>query len=207
MIGLFAVYWHFWFSRVLDRANSAERPRFRGFHRSNHRLFVHFFCLTNSTQHPHSSEMGGSSAFRAGRAEPASVLDLIMQRQQEGAYLTNTEVIDRPLMRVTIDAAAMREYEAVEAAGFPNRQDPPPNAGLNENVEFNVSNGLITGYHFCRKTTKTSRCGGCRVVYYCGQEHQSIDRAAHKAACSKIRRERTRLEVQETTPSCSCRRY
>jgi hypothetical protein len=70
---------------------------------------------------------------------------------------------------------------------------------VNPNVEFNISNGLVEGCHFCRKTENTSRCSGCKVVYYCGSEHQTIDRAAHKSACSKIKKERVRLEAQETT--------
>jgi hypothetical protein len=62
-----------------------------------------------------------------------------------------------------------------------------------------VSNGLVKGCHLCRKTENVSRCSGCKVVYYCGSKHQAIDRAAHKSACSKIKKERVRLEAQEIT--------
>lgn len=91
----------------------------------------------------------------------------------------------------------MREYEADKAAGFPNSQQTTP--PVNQNVEFNISNGLVVGCHFCRTTTNSSRCGGCKVVYYCSSEHQTIDRPAHKAACNKIKKERVRLEAQEIT--------
>ncbi|KAH4304354.1 MYND-type zinc finger protein samB [Parastagonospora nodorum] len=90
-----------------------------------------------------------------------------------------------------------REFKAAEVAGSPNRHDLPHKPNANQTVVFNVSNGLIEGCHFCRATTNTSRCGACRVVSYCSREHQAIDRAAHKAACSKIKKERAKLEAEE----------
>jgi hypothetical protein len=65
-------------------------------------------------------------------------------------------------------------------------------------MNFNVSVSLIAGCHFCRSTTNLSRCGGCRVLSYYGQEHRAIDRATHKAACSKIKKEPTKFEAGET---------
>jgi hypothetical protein len=44
-----------------------------------------------------------------------------------------------------------------------------------------------------------SRCGGCKAVSYCGQEHQKADRPSHKAFCSKIKKAHAKLEAQEIT--------
>jgi hypothetical protein len=86
------------------------------------------------------------------------------------------------------------------AAASPNHQQGRPgHTEVTRSVTFNVSNGLITGCHFCRQVNNTSRCGGCKVVSYCSQEHQTTDRAAHKASCNRIKKERIRLEAQEVT--------
>lgn len=107
------------------------------------------------------------------------------------------EVVGRPLTHCVKDSAGIREYKAAEAVGFPDSQTEPRNP--NVSIESNVSNRLIEGCHLCRSTTNTSRCGGCKVVSYCSQEHQVIDRPAHNAACSKTKKERTRLEAQDIT--------
>ncbi|KAH6974353.1 hypothetical protein BKA56DRAFT_689905, partial [Ilyonectria sp. MPI-CAGE-AT-0026] len=41
------------------------------------------------------------------------------------------------------------------------------------------------------------RCSGCQVVYYCGRDHQTSDRASHKKWCQGIKKARTRLEREE----------
>lgn len=38
----------------------------------------------------------------------------------------------------------------------------------------------------CDKTEKTFRCAGCKVVFYCGKEHQKEDWPLHKAICKKV---------------------
>jgi len=37
----------------------------------------------------------------------------------------------------------------------------------------------------CGTTDGTSRCARCRVVFYCGKEHQVADWASHKVLCKK----------------------
>jgi hypothetical protein len=91
----------------------------------------------------------------------------------------------------------MANYRADEAAGLPNSQ--PDNSNAVQPVAFEISNKLMLGCHVCDKATDISRCGGCKVVYYCSQEHQARDRDAHKGYCSKIKKGRTRLEAQEIT--------
>ena len=41
---------------------------------------------------------------------------------------------------------------------------------------------------FCNSESDLSRCGSCRVVHYCGREHQLADRESHKDACIKIKK-------------------
>jgi hypothetical protein len=96
------------------------------------------------------------------------------------------------------DAIALGEFKAVDAAGFPDHDELPHKPNTNQTMNFNVSVSLIAGCHFCRSTTNLSRCGGCRVLSYYGQEHRAIDRATHKVACSKIKKEPTKLEAGET---------
>jgi hypothetical protein len=73
----------------------------------------------------------------------------------------------------------------------------PDDPNGSKRIEFRVSSGLINGCPVCRKTANTSRCGGCRVVSYCGPEHHAQDWPAHKPFCSKIKKARLRLEAQD----------
>jgi hypothetical protein len=40
---------------------------------------------------------------------------------------------------------------------------------------------------------------GYKVVHYCSQEHQTVDRVAHKTFCNRIKKERVHLEAQDVT--------
>lgn len=51
----------------------------------------------------------------------------------------------------------------------------------------------------CGKKDDLLRCSGCQVVYYCGQEHQAIDRKIHKSGCTKTRKARVNLDKEEQT--------
>ena len=41
------------------------------------------------------------------------------------------------------------------------------------------------------------KCSKCRVVYYCNAEHQKEDFSRHKSLCSKIKKARSRIVVEE----------
>ncbi|KAI1270864.1 hypothetical protein F5Y07DRAFT_384913 [Xylaria sp. FL0933] len=45
--------------------------------------------------------------------------------------------------------------------------------------------------------TRLLLCGGCKVVHYCGVEHQRKHRSEHKAACTSIVKYRVKLEQEE----------
>lgn len=49
----------------------------------------------------------------------------------------------------------------------------------------------------CGRKDGVSRCTGCRVVFYCGKEHQSADRPGHKAACEEVKQARDDFERQD----------
>ncbi|KAJ5372374.1 Zinc finger MYND-type [Penicillium concentricum] len=56
---------------------------------------------------------------------------------------------------------------------------------------------LPSGCGVCGKKDGVLRCSGCRVMMYCGVEHQTADRQEHKSACSAIRRCRVAMEKEE----------
>jgi hypothetical protein len=64
---------------------------------------------------------------------------------------------------------------------------------------FNISTNLIRGCaaQSCHKTKDLSRCSACKVVQYCGRDHQSADRAAHRSTCSKVKKATANLEKEE----------
>ncbi|WAO90097.1 MYND-type zinc finger protein samB [Fusarium falciforme] len=51
----------------------------------------------------------------------------------------------------------------------------------------------------CRKQEDLIRCPGCLVVYYCGRDHQAIDRKLHEEGCTKTEKALARLEKEEQT--------
>lgn len=64
---------------------------------------------------------------------------------------------------------------------------------------FNVSQGLVTGCVVCKRRDNLSRCGGCKVVSYCGRDHQASDRPQHKAFCNKMKKAQAKLDEEEVT--------
>ncbi|KOS38461.1 hypothetical protein ACN38_g10722 [Penicillium nordicum] len=54
-----------------------------------------------------------------------------------------------------------------------------------------------SGCGVCGKEDGVLRCSGCKVMMYCGVEHQTAHRGEHKSACSAIRRCRVAMEKQE----------
>ncbi|KAH7073745.1 hypothetical protein BKA63DRAFT_491720 [Paraphoma chrysanthemicola] len=73
-----------------------------------------------------------------------------------------------------------------------NSHSMPPQA-------FNISTRLIQGCtaRKCTKTSNLSRCAACKVVYYCGREHQTSDRPSHRSFCSKIKKAQAGFEQEE----------
>ncbi len=58
----------------------------------------------------------------------------------------------------------------------------------------------------CKTTDNVRRCQSCKVAFYCGQEHQMIDRALHKEPCVSIKKSlkniaRMEFEIQEESLS------
>lgn len=51
----------------------------------------------------------------------------------------------------------------------------------------------------CSQTSNLLLCGGCKVVSYCGVEHQTSDRPSHKSVCKEVKKTREKLEREETT--------
>ncbi|KGO37184.1 Zinc finger, MYND-type [Penicillium expansum] len=56
---------------------------------------------------------------------------------------------------------------------------------------------LSSGCGVCGKKDGVLCCSGCKVMMYCGVEHQIAQRQEHKSACSAIRRCRVDMEKEE----------
>ncbi|KAI1097980.1 hypothetical protein F4804DRAFT_325969 [Jackrogersella minutella] len=62
-----------------------------------------------------------------------------------------------------------------------------------------AESGCPVCYSKLRPQTQLLLCGGCKVVRYCGAEHQKRHRPEHKAACTSIIKSRAKLEKEEAT--------
>lgn len=60
-----------------------------------------------------------------------------------------------------------------------------------------VAKELPSGCAVCNQKENLLQCSGCKVLSYCGRDHQVADRPAHKSACSAIRRARGKMEEEE----------
>ncbi|KAJ5780738.1 Zinc finger MYND-type [Penicillium paradoxum] len=56
---------------------------------------------------------------------------------------------------------------------------------------------LPSGCGVCGQQDGVLRCSGCKVMPYCGVDHQKAHRQEHKSACSAIRRSRVAMEKAE----------
>ncbi|GLI79005.1 hypothetical protein PoHVEF18_007327 [Penicillium ochrochloron] len=56
---------------------------------------------------------------------------------------------------------------------------------------------LTSGCQVCGQKEGLLQCSGCKVVSYCGRDHQVADRPLHKSACSAIRKARVKMEHEE----------
>ncbi|KAF2747428.1 hypothetical protein M011DRAFT_402188 [Sporormia fimetaria CBS 119925] len=60
-----------------------------------------------------------------------------------------------------------------------------------------MSKGLETGCAVCQQHENLSRCGACKVVSYCGKEHQVQARATHKWFCNEVKRAQATLDNED----------
>lgn len=56
---------------------------------------------------------------------------------------------------------------------------------------------LPSGCGICRKEDGLFQCSGCKVIQYCGRDHQVTDRPSHKYICTIVKKARTKMEKQE----------
>jgi hypothetical protein len=64
-----------------------------------------------------------------------------------------------------------------------------------------LSSGFTTGCMICSKKDGLKQCVQCKLVYFCGQEHQRSHWPSHKAVCKKIARLRNKLEEKQKAAS------
>ncbi|KAH6669057.1 hypothetical protein B0J14DRAFT_156265 [Halenospora varia] len=60
-----------------------------------------------------------------------------------------------------------------------------------------MSTSLVPHCPVCNKKENLLRCQGCKVMLYCGREHQISDRNRHKSACNSIKKAHNELNRQE----------
>jgi hypothetical protein len=143
--------------------------------------------------------MDGMEALGAANPEKAAeLLDFINKRAAKGRYSTHPSNLITPLNLSATDKAQLDADAAAHEAEGASADPRPRFLKTSETVPFALSPGhLINGCHVCSKQENTSRCGGCKVVWYCGQAHQASDRPAHKSFCTAIKKARVRLDAQE----------
>ncbi|KAI0802197.1 hypothetical protein GGR55DRAFT_701145 [Xylaria sp. FL0064] len=68
-----------------------------------------------------------------------------------------------------------------------------------EDIPFGLAaqSGCPVCSQYLPAQTELLLCSGCKVVRYCGVEHQKKHRSKHKAACTSIVKSRTKLEQEE----------
>ncbi|KAI1266495.1 hypothetical protein F5Y18DRAFT_444957 [Xylariaceae sp. FL1019] len=62
-----------------------------------------------------------------------------------------------------------------------------------------LQSGCPTCFPRLGSQTRLLLCGGCKVVQYCGADHQKEHRPKHKAACASIMKTQAKLEREEAT--------
>jgi hypothetical protein len=125
------------------------------------------------------------------------LMQFIDQRRQEGMFVNSQRSLGLHLVNpFRLDEAALEDYP--DAATNGSFEDPEHrNSDYGKDTPFNVSKGLITGCHVCNKKTGLSRCGACKVVQYCGREHQASDRPIHKRFCNAIKKAQAKYDEEE----------
>jgi hypothetical protein len=56
---------------------------------------------------------------------------------------------------------------------------------------------LVSICPICSRNDNLRRCQGCKVVSYCGRDHQVSDRGDHKRVCNSIKKAREALDLEE----------
>lgn len=73
---------------------------------------------------------------------------------------------------------------------FDDQNSPP--------ILFTISKGLETECVVCHKQEPLDRCAACKVVSYCGGEHQVEDRPKHKRFCTEVKKAQAKLDAEDT---------
>ncbi|CEJ57717.1 hypothetical protein PMG11_06401 [Penicillium brasilianum] len=60
-----------------------------------------------------------------------------------------------------------------------------------------IAKELPSGCAVCNQKEDLLQCSGCKVLSYCGRDHQVADRPAHKSACIAIKKARGKMEEGE----------
>lgn len=60
-----------------------------------------------------------------------------------------------------------------------------------------IAKQLSSGCGVCGQKEGLLQCSSCKVLSYCGRDHQVADRPAHKSACSAIKRARVQMEKEK----------
>lgn len=61
---------------------------------------------------------------------------------------------------------------------------PAPNTSTPDNSNTPATESLACALSSCSKKDNLRRCGACKKVYYCSQDHQRADWGAHKPKCT-----------------------
>jgi len=102
-------------------------------------------------------------------------------------------IVEEPFVNVWVNPVCnkseceMRDRQRIQdmmalVAGDSQGQGAKTGAGIPENILE------ILPCNVCGETEKTMRCGRCKVVAYCGKEHQKADWKVHKRVCASLAR-------------------
>ncbi|KAF7122749.1 hypothetical protein CNMCM5793_000859 [Aspergillus hiratsukae] len=86
------------------------------------------------------------------------------------------------------------EKDEDETMGESGREEQ----GLRVETSSMAPTALPSGCGFCGKKDDLLRCSGCKVMFYCGREHEVAHRPSHKSACRAIRGARLVMEREES---------
>ena len=100
-------------------------------------------------------------------------------------------IVDEPFVNVLVDPVCdksmceMRTRQEIQDMMAQVMKESP---GADKGTEESRNMTEILPCKVCGKTEKTMRCARCKVVAYCGKEHQKADWKVHKRACEPFTR-------------------